>query len=159
MVIQMSQIFAGAGDSKISVYGVYKILDADYLLAPYKTLLAPIKDNKLMMELLVNFVEFVQVFPDTPTGKMGELLDKSIQRALYILEVYRNDPKFAKTYDPVWELVFFSVALLQDITKIMDYGVIICEQDGTYKKLWHPCSEGPMTKVKGAKYYRVLPLV
>lgn len=148
-----------AGDLKISIDGVYKILDADYLLAPYKAALNPIKDNNIMLDLVRNFAELVQVFPDTPTGKMGGLLDKSLQQALYILELYRSDPKFSKLYDPVWELVFFSVGLLRNIATIMDYGVIICDQEGEYKQLWHPCSDGPMTAIKGAKYYRVLPLV
>ena len=153
----MNQIFAE--DYKISVDYVYKILDADSLLAPYREMIRPIKDEGHMLNLLKNFAELVQIFPDALTGRIGGLLDKSLQRALYILNGYRADPKFYKLHDPIWELVFFSAGLLRDIAKIMDYGVIICNQDGAYKQLWHPCSEGAMTTIKGAKYYRILPLI
>jgi|GEM_PF-4774314 len=155
-IIDMNQIFAE--DSKISVDHIYKILDADSLLAPYRAMISIIENEGPMVNLLKNFAELVQVFPDFPTGKMGGLLDKSLQRALYILNGYRSDPKFYKLYDPIWEFVFFSAGLLRDITKITDYGIIICNQDGTYKKLWNPCSDGAMTNIKGAKYYRILPL-
>ena len=153
----MNQIFTT--DSKISVDHVYKILDADSLLAPYSEIISPIKDELLMMSLLRKFAELVQIIPDIPTGRKGGLLDKSLRRALFILNGYRTDPKFSKLYDPIWELVFFSAGLLRDIAKITDYGIIICNQDGEYKQPWYPCGDNAMTTIKDAKYYRILPFV
>jgi hypothetical protein len=153
----MNQIFAE--DNRVSVNCVYKLFNANDLLAPYEEIISPIKNERSMMKILRNFAEFVQFFPDSPAGKMGGLLDKSLRRALYVLNGYRTDPKFSKLYDPVWELVFFSAGLLRDIIKITNYGVIICNQDGIFKQLWHPCSEGAMTTIKDAKYYRILPLI
>lgn len=105
----------------------------------------------LYQNLIVDFVEFVQILPVNNEARLASLLDEALYRGLSTLQEYKQDN--TEEFDPLMAYVLFSTALLFDVGSIIENRtVIICNKQGEFLRNWNP-HEGPMQAEDG--YYRI----
>lgn len=139
------------------------------VVAPQRLLLAPIRVgiiheirksvsnipqeyfDVLYKELIDKFTAFVQILPVTNESKLTSLLDESLMRAFFALQLYQKDSHEYQDY--LMPYVVFSANLLMDIACVTkDRNVILSEADGSFISVWNPYNDGHM---KIGSYYRI----
>lgn len=143
---------------------VYKIATASVLLSSMKRkeVLKAIESathplpkeyyDTLYKELINNFVSFVQILPVSNDAKLGSLLDESLMRALYALQMQQKE-KHDEEVDLVMSYVIFSAALLFDIGCVAENRtIIISEKNGSFIKIWDPFCDGA---IREGCYYKI----
>jgi hypothetical protein len=105
-----------------------------------------------------NFVEFVQLLPVNNEARLGSLLDEGLIRALYALQLYRQDHKIEEEDPedpeaPRLTYVLFSASLMLDVGFVIENRtVLISDQKGNFIRQWLPY-QGAMQRVDG--YYKI----
>lgn len=150
----------------------YRTFDEKHLypvVAPQRLLLAPIRGgiihelkkiltnlpdeyfDVLYRDLIDEFTSFVQILPVTNESKLASLLDESLMRAFFAVQIYQKDKPEVQDY--LMPYVVFSSNLLMDISCVLrDRSVILSEEDGTFISMWNPYNDGAMTV---GSYYRI----
>lgn len=100
-------------------------------------------------ELIDNFVEFVQVLPESYGEDLGSLLNDGLRRGLYSVQLL-NETSNTKPH-PLFIFAVFSVALLSDVGHVVSsQKVMISDDKGVFLDEWCPFL-GPI-KEFGAYY-------
>lgn len=87
-------------------------------------------------ELVDNFALFVQILPDTYGGELGSLLNDGLRRALLAVQILQETRE--EKPHPLFTFAVFSIALLADIGQVMQYHIMISDEEGVFIDDWYP---------------------
>jgi hypothetical protein len=144
------------------VMKLYPVLRVDELLANSRRrqLLERIKKHTnldeenyglLYQPLLDGFIEFVQALPYHPNGIPGSLMDYSLERSELALRFYNK--QYAENLNPLEAYALFTVALLQDVGKVMSQQkVIMTNEKGEFFAEWLVCEGSLLNKTE---FYKI----
>lgn len=146
------------GESSLfSVLSAESLLASDYHQELLQRLFAAISLNQddydlLFKPLITNFAECVQMIPVNIGGKLGGLLNQSLNRAIRFVELIMKDSNHL-SLDPAYIYAAFSATLLKNIYYLYENKKIaISNQDGSFISWWNPLEE--FIKDKG-QYYKI----
>jgi Putative conjugal transfer nickase/helicase TraI C-term/Putative helicase len=100
-------------------------------------------------DLIHHFALFVQLLPSTYGEELGGLLNDGLRRSLLATKILHQHPD---NPHPLLAFAVFSIALLVDIGSLLNYKVMISNENGAFIDKWHP-HLGPMTEF--GEYYKL----
>jgi hypothetical protein len=150
----MVKIFLNSGLPKTKLQGtktyteatLFPILTVDKLLPEVErnrylnkiqglTLLSEDFFKATYVDLIDNFISFVQILPETYGEELGGLLNDGLRRGLFVLQILKETQE--KPH-PLFNFAIFSIALLADMGRILTYRVMISDDKGVFIDEWHP---------------------
>lgn len=127
---------------------VYPVLNPEELLSDpkRKLFLKKIEDlcglqkpffELLYQQLVHDFVRYVQILPTIPGGKIGGLMDDSLERAVIALQFCKQDPE--RQDDTLFAYAAFTAALFDDVGRVLtQQKVFLSDSHGNYLDEWNP---------------------
>jgi len=106
----------------------------------------------LYEDLIDRFSLFVQTLPERYGEELGGLLHDGLRRALLAIQILTQGK--ADKPHPLYVFAVFSIALLSDLGQILNYRIMISDDQGIFIDEWYPYL-GPMNEF--GEYFKLRP--